>query len=151
VTERARREYAAVLRPRYQIVDKRDRGRILDEYCRTTGSHRKAAIRRLRGGPHRTGVFAPARGPSQASPHAEQSHSLDSTFSAATPQVSQQRYGEKRERRRPLSSGADKRLCASFYGLAGEGSNAVCSCQRRLLPRGVRPEMGQDSPVICAT
>src|SRR3990167_5140349 len=48
VTERTRREYAEVLRPRYQQADKRERGRILDEYCRTTGCHRKAAIRRLR-------------------------------------------------------------------------------------------------------
>jgi len=48
VTERARREYAEVLRPRYRVADKQERGRILDEYCRTTGCHRKAAIRRLR-------------------------------------------------------------------------------------------------------
>ena len=48
MTERARREYAEVLRPRYRVADKQERGRILDEYCRTTGGHRKAAIRRLR-------------------------------------------------------------------------------------------------------
>jgi len=48
VTERARREYAEVLRARYRLADKGGRGRILDEYCRTTGCHRKAAIRRLR-------------------------------------------------------------------------------------------------------
>jgi hypothetical protein len=47
VTERARREYAAALRGRYAAADKAGKGRILDEYCRTTGSHRKAAIRRL--------------------------------------------------------------------------------------------------------
>jgi len=47
VTERARREYAEVLRRRYVVADKRERGRILDEYCRTTHCHRKAAIRRL--------------------------------------------------------------------------------------------------------
>jgi hypothetical protein len=51
VTEHARREYAAVMRPRYEQADKRERGRLLDEYCRTTGCHRKAAIRRLRGAP----------------------------------------------------------------------------------------------------
>jgi hypothetical protein len=55
VTERARREYAEVLRSRYRVADKRERGRILDEYCRTTGCHRKAAIRRLRGEPAQTG------------------------------------------------------------------------------------------------
>ena len=53
MTERARREYADVLRPRYQQADKRERGEILDEYCRTTRCHRKAAIRRLRAAPRR--------------------------------------------------------------------------------------------------
>lgn len=48
MTERARREYAEVLRARYRLADKGERGQILDEYCRTTGCHRKAAIRRLR-------------------------------------------------------------------------------------------------------
>jgi len=48
VTERGRREYAAVMRVRYQLADRRARGRLLDEYCRITGCHRKAAIRRLR-------------------------------------------------------------------------------------------------------
>ena len=48
MTERGRREYAAVMRARYAQADKRARGRLLDEYCRTTGCHRKAAIRRLR-------------------------------------------------------------------------------------------------------
>jgi hypothetical protein len=62
VTERARREYADVLRPRYQQADKRERGKILDEYCRTTGCHRKAAIRRLRTAP-RTGPRPPGRPP----------------------------------------------------------------------------------------
>lgn len=55
MTERARREYADVLRPRYQQADKRERGRMLDEYCRTTGCHRKAAIRRLRVTPRTPG------------------------------------------------------------------------------------------------
>lgn len=39
------------MRARYQQADKRERGRLLDEYCRTTGCHRKAAIRRLRAVP----------------------------------------------------------------------------------------------------
>lgn len=51
MTESARREYAAVMRARYQQADRRARGRLLDEYCRTTGCHRKAAIRRLRRAP----------------------------------------------------------------------------------------------------
>jgi hypothetical protein len=48
VTEGARREYAEALRPRYEAADRRERGRILDEYCRVTRCHRKAAIRALR-------------------------------------------------------------------------------------------------------
>lgn len=47
MTDGARREYAAALRERYAAADKRGRGQILDEYCRTTGCHRKTAIRRL--------------------------------------------------------------------------------------------------------
>ena len=47
MTEGARREYAAALRERYQASDKRGRGVLLDEYCRTTGCHRKTAVRRL--------------------------------------------------------------------------------------------------------
>jgi len=45
VTARARAEDLAALRPRYVVADKQGRGRLLDEYCRTTGAHRKAAIR----------------------------------------------------------------------------------------------------------
>ena len=55
MTERARREYAAGLRERYQVADKRGRGQILDEYCRTTRCHRKTAIRRLAGSVGPTG------------------------------------------------------------------------------------------------
>lgn len=55
MTERARREYAEVLRARYRLADKRERGRILDEYCRTTRCHRKAAIRSLGRAPQATG------------------------------------------------------------------------------------------------
>ena len=55
MTEPARREYAAVMRARYQHANRRERGRLLDEYCRTTGCHRKAAIRRLRTPPHPAG------------------------------------------------------------------------------------------------
>ena len=48
MTRPAREEYAAALRARYHAAGKQERGRILDEFCRTTGLHRKAAIRRLR-------------------------------------------------------------------------------------------------------
>jgi hypothetical protein len=35
------------MRRRYDVANKVERGRLLDEYCRITGCHRKAAIRRL--------------------------------------------------------------------------------------------------------
>ncbi|MEX2430704.1 MAG: transposase family protein [Dehalococcoidia bacterium] len=43
-------EYAATVRQRYGRVRKKEKGRILDEFCQTTGLHRKAAIRLLGGG-----------------------------------------------------------------------------------------------------
>jgi integrase-like protein len=60
VTERARREYAEALRARYQQADKAGKGQILDEYCRVTRAHRKAAIRCLRRVP-RPGGRPPGR------------------------------------------------------------------------------------------
>src|SRR3989304_885084 len=42
-------EYAATVRPRYGRGRKKEKGRILDEFCETTGLHRKAAIRLLGG------------------------------------------------------------------------------------------------------
>ncbi len=42
-------EYAAALAPRYRRAGRREKGRILDEFCQTTGMHRKAAIRLLAG------------------------------------------------------------------------------------------------------
>lgn len=55
MTQRARQEYAAALHARYRTAAKPEKRRILDEYCRTTGSHRKAAIRRLSAGPRGPG------------------------------------------------------------------------------------------------
>lgn len=40
-------EYAATVRGRYGRARKKEKGRILDEFCQTTGMHRKAAIRLL--------------------------------------------------------------------------------------------------------
>ena len=48
MTERGRREYAEVMRRRYQDVTRRQRGGILEEYCRVTRCHRKGALCRLR-------------------------------------------------------------------------------------------------------
>jgi hypothetical protein len=63
VAERGRREYAEVMRRRYQEATRRQRGGILDEYCRVTRCQRKAAIRRL-GAPAR-GRGAPAWRPAR--------------------------------------------------------------------------------------
>lgn len=41
-------EYAAALRPRYLAASRAEKSTILDEMCRVTGYHRKAAIRLLR-------------------------------------------------------------------------------------------------------
>jgi hypothetical protein len=71
VTERAPREYAEAVRRRYESADKRERGRLLDEYYRTTGCHRKAAIRRLRAGAF---IFSSSR--SAGRPHPRSQHSL---------------------------------------------------------------------------
>jgi transposase InsO family protein len=40
-------EYAGSVRPRYGRARKKEKGRILDEFCQTTGMHRKAATRLL--------------------------------------------------------------------------------------------------------
>lgn len=42
------REYATTLRPRYLAAARLDKERILTEFCRVTGYHRKSAIRLLR-------------------------------------------------------------------------------------------------------
>lgn len=56
-------ELAAALRRRYGVAGRGEKGRLLDEFCETTGMHRKAAIRLLarppRAGPTRRG--RPAR------------------------------------------------------------------------------------------
>jgi hypothetical protein len=48
------REYAASLRPRYVLADRAEKGRLLIEFCRLTGRHRKSAIRLLRHRPRRS-------------------------------------------------------------------------------------------------
>lgn len=54
-------EYARVVSPRYLAAGKREKGVILDEFCKTTGHHRKSAIRLLCNPPEviRSGVGRP--------------------------------------------------------------------------------------------
>ncbi len=47
MTRRSILEYAQVLRPRYHKARKEDKGKMLDEFTKVTGLHRKAAIRLL--------------------------------------------------------------------------------------------------------
>jgi hypothetical protein len=47
VTRLTVHEYASALRERYGVARKKEKGKILDEFCQTTGLHRKAAIRLL--------------------------------------------------------------------------------------------------------
>src|SRR5947209_11298820 len=44
----ARREVTAAVAERYRAAGRREKGRILDELCATTGWHRKHAVRALR-------------------------------------------------------------------------------------------------------
>jgi hypothetical protein len=53
VTPAARREYVRAVRPRYTLAPWRAKPTILDEFCATTGYHRKYAITLLNN-PHRT-------------------------------------------------------------------------------------------------
>lgn len=47
MSEQAMAEYALAVRRRYAAAGRVEKGRILDEFCATTGMHRKAAIRLL--------------------------------------------------------------------------------------------------------
>jgi hypothetical protein len=47
------REYAASVRPHYRLANRREKGRLLDEFCRITERNRKVAIRLLRRRPKR--------------------------------------------------------------------------------------------------
>ena len=55
MTRNSIREYAEATRARYKVASKREKGVILDEFCKTIGHHRKAAIRLLCQPPRRTG------------------------------------------------------------------------------------------------
>ena len=58
MTRDAIAEYARAVSPRYLAARKRHKGVILDEFCETTGHHRKSAVRLLRNPPKsvRTGL-----------------------------------------------------------------------------------------------
>jgi hypothetical protein len=50
MTHSAIEEYVAAVRPRYRAARKVEKTKILDEFCQTTGMHRKAAVRLLNRG-----------------------------------------------------------------------------------------------------
>jgi transposase InsO family protein len=68
------REYAASLRPRYRLAARRDKSRLLDEFCRITKRDRKVAIRLLRHPPKRArhGAGRPREYPTTVRPALEQ-------------------------------------------------------------------------------
>ena len=47
VTRQSVREYLEAIRERYRKASKEEKGKILDEFTKVTGLHRKAAIRLL--------------------------------------------------------------------------------------------------------
>ncbi len=47
MSPRSVREYAATIRPRYLAASVQEKTRILTEFCRVTGYHRKSAVRLL--------------------------------------------------------------------------------------------------------
>ena len=49
MTQRSIKEYAEVMRRRYLKANRREKGRLLDEFVQVTGYHRKSAIRILLG------------------------------------------------------------------------------------------------------
>jgi hypothetical protein len=68
VSAQARWEYLQAVYPRYRQARRREKQRILDEFCRIAGYHRKYAIRLLNGPPpgrpravrHRPATYGPA-------------------------------------------------------------------------------------------
>jgi hypothetical protein len=63
VGPQSKREYAEAVRPRYRAAGRRDKGRILDEFCAVTGYHRAYARRLL-------GRRRPPPGPAPRRPRA---------------------------------------------------------------------------------
>ena len=59
VSAHSKREYVQAIYPRYRQAKRRDKGRILDEFCQVTGYHRKHAVRVLNG--PAPGAARPAR------------------------------------------------------------------------------------------
>jgi hypothetical protein len=50
MTQRSIKEYVQAVRGRYYRASKQEKGRILDEFTKVVGYHRKAAIRLIRRG-----------------------------------------------------------------------------------------------------
>jgi hypothetical protein len=63
MTRASIKEYAEAIRIRYFRASKKEKGKILDEFIKVTGCHRKAAIRLLRHGDEPKGRKRPGRPP----------------------------------------------------------------------------------------
>ena len=63
MSRQGRSEYLKAIYPRYQPASRAEKQRILDEFCRVTGYHRKSALRLLNGPPPAQQPPAPRRRP----------------------------------------------------------------------------------------
>jgi hypothetical protein len=48
VSKKSRLEYVEAIRDRYHRASKKEKSKILDEFCQVVGLHRKSAIRLLK-------------------------------------------------------------------------------------------------------
>jgi hypothetical protein len=81
VQKPARWEYLQAIHGRYRAATRREKGRILDEFCQVTGCHRKSALRRLNGPP--PGATPPRRRPRAVTYGAEVIQALRVIWEAA--------------------------------------------------------------------
>ena len=63
MSRQGRWEYLKAIYPRYQPASRAEKQRILDEFCRVTGYHRKSALRLLNGPPPERQPPGPLRRP----------------------------------------------------------------------------------------
>ena len=142
VTEGAREEFAQALWPRYRLAAKAERGQMLDEYCRVTGCHRKAAIRALRRMPAtgRRRAGRPRRYGRELEPILEQLWIASDGLSGKllVPILPATADGPRTPPRRPGDAGgaprAHERPCGDARSVAAPGAPGGAGCEQRARP-----------------